>query len=49
MRSQLVRVQGNVLTPLETGTSEQLSSLSATADGHVWATTVGGGVLHKKP
>jgi hypothetical protein len=49
VRNQLVRVQGSVLTPLDTGTSEQLSSLSATPDGHVWATTAGGGVLHKKP
>jgi hypothetical protein len=49
VRNQLVRVQGSVLTALEMGTSEPLSSLSATPDGHVWATTEGGGLLHKKP
>jgi hypothetical protein len=37
------------LTSLDMGTTEGLTSLSATPDGHVWATTAGGGLLHKAP
>lgn len=48
-RSQVVRVQNAVVTPLVSGTSERLTSLSATLDGHIWATTEGGAVLHRKP
>lgn len=40
---------GGAVTALELGTSEALTSLSATPDGHVWATVVGGGLLHFSP
>jgi hypothetical protein len=47
--NQLVRVRSGVVTTLDTGTTEDLLTLAATPDGHVWATTAGGGLLHKRP
>ncbi|MBL8910689.1 MAG: hypothetical protein JNM17_08315, partial [Archangium sp.] len=50
-RNALVRVALGTtqVNALETGISEPLSSLSVTPDGHVWLTTIGGGLLHQKP
>lgn len=50
-RSSLKKVgltDGRV-SAVEVGTSEQLTSISATPDGHVWLSTSGGGLLHFSP
>ncbi len=37
------------LSDLDVGSNEDLSSISATSDGHVWLSTRGGGLLHFAP
>lgn len=37
------------VTELDVGTNEELTSISATLDGHVWLSTAGGGLLHFAP
>ncbi len=50
-RSSLKKVSliDGQLGAVEVGTSEQLTSISATPDGHVWLSTKGGGLLHFAP
>lgn len=50
-RSSLKKVgltDGRV-SEVDVGTNEELTSISATPDGHVWLSTAGGGVLHFAP
>ena len=50
-RSSLKKVgltDGRV-SEVDVGTNEALTAISATPDGHVWLSTVGGGLLHFAP
>jgi len=50
-RSALKKVglSNGQVSAVEVGTTEELTSISATPDGHVWLSTSGGGLLHFSP